>query len=177
MTAAGSSTYTDFAQINVGGVRPDGTDGVNELTYLILDVIADMRLLQPSSSIQVSEKNPDAFIKRAARILRTGFGQPSVFNTETLIQEMLRAGKSRVDARNGGTSGCVETGAFGKENYNLTGYFNLPKVLEITLHNGSDPRTGQQRGPQTGDPRTFQTFADLFAAFEQQLRHFIDIKI
>ncbi|MBN2469165.1 MAG: glycyl radical protein [Anaerolineae bacterium] len=177
VTAAESSTYTDFAQINVGGVRPDGTDGVNEVSFLLLDVIEEMRLLQPSSSVQVSKKNPDQFVRRAARIIRTGYGQPSVFNTETVIQEMIRQGKSVLDARNGGTSGCVETGAFGKENYNLTGYFNLPKVLEITLHNGQDPRTGQQLGPQTGDPRAFATFDELYAAFEIQLRHFIDIKI
>ncbi len=177
VTAAESGTYTDFAQINVGGVRPDGTDGVNEVTYLILDVIEAMRLLQPSSSIQVSRENPDAFIKRAGRIIRTGFGQPSVFNTETVIAEMLRAGKSLVDARCGGTSGCVETGAFGKENYNLTGYFNLPKVLEIALHNGVDPRTGKQLGPRTGDPRAFGSFEELFAAFEAQLDYFVDVKI
>ena len=81
------------------------------------------------------------------------------------------------DARNGGSSGCVEVGAFGKENYNLTGYFNMPKVLEITLHNGVDPRTGQQLGLATGDPAQFQSFDELFAAFEKQLRHFIDIKV
>ena len=80
VTAAESGTYTDFAQINVGGMQPDGSDGVNEVTYLLLDVIEEMRLLQPSSSIQVSKKNPDRFIKRAARIIRTGFGQPSIFN-------------------------------------------------------------------------------------------------
>ncbi len=177
VTAAESGTYTDFAQINLGGVRPDGADGVNEVTYLILDVIEAMRLLQPSSSIQVSRQNPDDFIKRAARIIRTGFGQPSVFNTEVVIAEMLRAGKSLVDARCGGTSGCVETGAFGKENYNLTGYFNLPKVLELTLYNGVDPRTGKQLGPRTGDPRTFANFDALFAAFETQLRYFVDVKI
>jgi pyruvate formate-lyase/glycerol dehydratase family glycyl radical enzyme len=177
VTAEESNTYTDFAQINVGGVRPGGSDAVNEVTFLILDVIEDMRLLQPSSSIQVSKKNPDRFIKRAARIIRTGFGQPSIFNTDVVVQELIRQGKSLVDARCGGTSGCVETGAFGKENYNLTGYFNLPKVLEITINNGTDPRTGKQIGLETGDPRSFETFDDLFAAFERQVNHFIDIKI
>jgi pyruvate formate-lyase/glycerol dehydratase family glycyl radical enzyme len=175
VTAAESSTYTDFAQINTGGVKPDGSDAVNEVTYLILDVIEEMRLLQPSSSIQVSKKNPDRFVKRAARIVRTGFGQPSMFNADMVVQELIRQGKAVVDARNGGTSGCVETGAFGKENYNLTGYFNMPKVLEITLHNGVDPRTGQRIGLETG--RTFETFEDVFAAYERQLKHFIDIKI
>ncbi|MFN2270870.1 MAG: trans-4-hydroxy-L-proline dehydratase, partial [Anaerolineae bacterium] len=177
VTAAESSTYTDFAQINTGGVKADGSDAVSEVTYLILDVIEEMRLLQPSSSVQVSKKNPDRFVKRAARIIRTGFGQPSVFNTDLVVQELVRQGKSVVDARCGGTSGCVEAGAFGKENYNLTGYFNLPKVLEITLHDGVDPRTGKQIGLATGDPTQFETFDELFAAYRKQLHYFIDIKI
>jgi pyruvate-formate lyase len=140
-------------------------------------VIEEMRLLQPSSSIQVSKKNPDAFIKRAARIIRTGFGQPSAFNADLIVQELVRQGKSITDARNGGSSGCVEVGAFGKENYNLTGYFNMPKVLEITLNNGVDPRTGKRIGLETGDPTEFQTFEDLFGAYENQLNYFIDVKV
>jgi len=177
VTAAESGTYTDFAQINLGGLRPDGSDGVNELTYLILDVVEEMRLLQPSTSIQVSKKNPDRFIKRAAQIIRTGFGQPSVFNADLIVQELVRQGKSVLDARQGGSSGCVEVGAFGKENYNLTGYFNMPKVLEIALHNGIDPRTGCRIGPETGDASRFESFEDLFAAYRKQLDHFIRIKV
>ena len=177
VTAAESSTYTDFAQINTGGVREDGSDAVNEVTYLILDVIEEMRLLQPSSSVQVSKKSPDRFIKRAAKIIRTGFGQPSVFNTDATVQELIRQGKSIVDARNGGTSGCVEVGAFGKENYNLTGYFNMPKVLEITLNNGVDPRTGLRIGPETGDPTQLDCFEDLMGAYRRQLDHFLEIKV
>jgi len=177
VTAAESGTYTDFAQINLGGVNPDGADAVNDVTFLLLDVIEDMRLLQPSSSIQVSKKNPDRYIKRAAKIIRTGFGQPSIFNTDVVVQEMVRVGKSVVDARCGGTSGCVETGAFGKENYTLTGYFNMPKVLDLTLNNGFDPRTGKQIGPQTGDPLQFKSFDELFEAYTKQLNHFVDIKI
>ncbi len=177
VTAAESGTYTDFAQINLGGVLPDGSDAVSELTYLMMDVIEDMRLLQPSSSIQVSKKNPDRFIKRAAKIIRTGFGQPSIFNSDLIVQELVRQGKDLIDARKGGSSGCVEVGAFGKENYNLTGYFNMPKVLEITLHNGIDPRSGHMIGIPTGDPSGFSSFEDLFNAFEMQMRYFIDVKV
>jgi pyruvate formate-lyase/glycerol dehydratase family glycyl radical enzyme len=177
VTAAESSTYTDFAQINTGGVYADGSDAVNDVTYLLLDVIEEMRLLQPSSSIQVSKKNPDRFVKRAAKIIRTGFGQPSIFNTDLIVQELVRQGKSVVDARNGGSSGCVEVGAFGKENYNLSGYFNLPKVLEITLHNGVDPRAGKRIGLETGDPGQFETFDQLFEAYKKQLKFFVDIKV
>jgi formate C-acetyltransferase len=177
VTAAESGTYTDFAQINLGGILEDGSDGVDEVTYLLLDVIEEMRLLQPSSSIQVSKKNPDRFVKRAARIIRTGFGQPSVFNADLIVQELVRMGKSVADARSGGSSGCVEVGAFGKEAYILTGYFNMPKVLELTLHNGLDPRTGRKIGLETGDPATFESFEEFFAAYEKQLRYFIDIKV
>jgi pyruvate formate-lyase/glycerol dehydratase family glycyl radical enzyme len=177
VTAAESSTYTDFAQINLGGLKADGSDGVNDVTYLILGTIEEMRLLQPSSSVQVSKKNPDRFVKRAARIIRTGFGQPSVFNSDLIVQELVRMGKSVADARDGGSSGCVEVGAFGKENYNLTGYFNMPKVLELTLHNGVDPRTGRRLGPETGDAAAFEMFDQLFAAYRRQLAHFVDIKV
>mgnify|MGYP006282830753 CR=1 FL=1 len=177
VTAAESGTYTDFAQINTGGLKADGSDGVNEVTYLILDVIEEMRLVQPSSSIQVSKKNPDRFIKRAARIIRTGFGQPSVFNSDLIVQELVRMGKSVRDARNGGSSGCVEVGAFGKEAYILTGYFNLPKVLELTLHNGVDPRTSKRIGVETGDVGQFGSYEQLFEAFRRQLSYLIDVKI
>jgi len=177
VTAAESGTYTDFAQINLGGINPaDGSDAVNEVTYLILDVIEETRLLQPSSSIQVSKKNPDRFIQRAARIIRTGFGQPSVFNCDLIVQELMRMGKTIEDARAGGSSGCVEVGAFGKENYNLTGYFNMPKVLEITLHNGIDPRTGARLGLETGELSSFTSFDDFFAAYQRQVTHFVNIK-
>ena len=100
-----------------------------------------------------------------------------MFNTDLIVQELVRQGKSVADARNGGSSGCVEVGAFGKENYNLTGYFNMPKVLEMTLHNGVDPRTGRQIGLATGDPTQFESFEEFFAAYEKQLRYFIDIKV
>lgn len=177
VTAQESGTYTDFCLINVGGVKPDGSDAVNPMTYLILDVIEEMRLLQPSSMVQISKKNPDRYIDRALRIVRTGFGQPSLFNTDAILQELLRQGKDIVDARCGGASGCVEAGAFGKEAYILTGYLSLPKVLEIALNDGVDPLTGKRLGPSTGDPRSFETFDELFAAFETQLRHFVDVKI
>jgi formate C-acetyltransferase len=177
VTAEESGTYTDFCNINLGGLKEDGSDGVNELSYILLDVIEEMRILQPSSNIQVSEKTPDEFIKRALKIIKTGFGQPSVFNADAIVQELTRQGKSLVDARNGGASGCVETGAFGKEAYILTGYFNLVKIFEVTLNNGYDPLTDKQVGLKTGDPTTFTTFEELLTTYSKQLKHFIDIKI
>ncbi len=177
ITAKESNTYTDFALINLGGLKADGSNAVNELSYIILDVIEEMRILQPSSMVQLSKKNPDRFLKRALKIIKTGFGQPSIFNTDTIIQELVRQNKSIEDARRGGASGCVESGAFGTESYILTGYFNLTKILELTLFNGVDPQTGNQLGPETGEFSNFQNFEDFIRAYEQQLKHFVDIKI
>jgi len=94
-----------------------------------------------------------------------------------MIEILHRQGKSLDDARTGGVSGCVETGAFGKECYILSGYFNLPKVLEITLHNGRDPGTGKKIGIETGEASEFKDFEELFNAFRKQLKFFLDVKM
>lgn len=175
VTAKESNTYTDFALINVGGVKEDGSDAVNELSYVLLDVIEEVRLLQPSSMVQISKKNPDRFLKRALHIVKTGFGQPSIFNTDAIVQELMRQGKSVEDARNGGASGCVESGAFGTESYILSGYFNLAKVLEITLNSGYDKRTDKQVGLEI--PADFKSYEEMMEAYQKQLNYFINIKI
>ena len=177
VTAAESGTYTDFANINIGGLLADGSDGSNEISHMLLDIVEDMHLLQPSNNVQLSRKSPDALLFRALKVIRKGYGLPSIFNADAVVQEQLRQGKTLADARAGGCSGCVETGAFGKEAYILTGYFNMPKVLELALHDGVDPRTGKQLGPRTGPAEGFASFDDLFAAFRQQMSHFIDVKM
>ncbi len=177
ITAKESSTYTDFCLINLGGLKSDGSDAVNELSYIILDIIEEMKLLQPGSMVQLSKKNPDRFIKSALKVVKRGYGQPSIFNTDTIIQQMVRQGKSIEDAREGGASGCVETGAFGREAYFLTGYFNLTKVLELTLHNGVDPLSGDMVGIKTGMAEQFKDFEELMNAYEKQLNYFVDIKV
>ena len=177
ITLKESSSYTDFANINTGGVTPEGEDGVNEVSYIILDCMDEMQLVQPNSNVQISRKNPRKFLKRACEIARKGWGQPAFYNTEAIIQELMNAGKSLEDARKGGSSGCVETGAFGNEAYILQGYFNLPKIFEITLFNGLDPMTGKQLGLKTGDPTQFKSFDELWDAYTKQVHYFLDIKV
>ncbi|MDR1783395.1 MAG: glycyl radical protein [Dysgonamonadaceae bacterium] len=177
VTAEESNTYTDFCLINIGGLTEKGEDAVNDVSFLLLDVIEEMRILQPSSMVQLSRLNPDAFIDRAVKITKTGFGQPSIFNIDAIVQELLNQGKKLEDARNGGASGCVESGAFGTESYILCGYFNMPKILEITLHDGFDPRTNKQVGLHTGKLSYLTTYDRLLDAFKQQIKHFADIKI
>ena len=177
ITLKESGTYTDFANINTGGVTPEGHDGVNEVSYLILECMDEMKLLQPSSNVQISKKTPQEFLIKACEISRKGWGQPAFYNTESIIQELLNAGKSIADARKGGTSGCVETGAFGNEAYILTGYFNLPKILEITLHNGYDQAAGEPLGLALGKAEDFKSYEELFEAYKKQILYFLDIKM
>ncbi|MBC7123430.1 MAG: formate C-acetyltransferase/glycerol dehydratase family glycyl radical enzyme, partial [Pseudothermotoga sp.] len=174
ITAEESFTYNDFSKINIGGLKTDGSDAVNELSYLILEVLSEMRTLQPNTAVLVSDKNPDAFLLKALEVMAPGFGEPPFFNYDRIIVKMLRQGKTLEDARESGVSGCVETGALGKEAYILTGYLNLPKILEITLNGGVDPRTGKRIGLETPLPRSFD---ELWDSFLKQLRYFIDLKM
>jgi formate C-acetyltransferase len=177
ITEEQSGTYQDFALINVGGLKPDGSDAVNDVSYLILEVVEEMRLIQPSACIQLSRKNPDDFLTKALEVVRQGFGQPSIFNTDVILKEFEHAGKSEEDALAGGPSGCVTISAFGKESCTLTGYCNWPKIFELTLNNGVDPVTAGRVGPETGAAADFGTFDDLMAAYRRQVEHFINVKI
>ncbi|MEN8729881.1 MAG: trans-4-hydroxy-L-proline dehydratase, partial [Desulfuromonadales bacterium] len=177
ITARESGTYNDFTNINIGGVTGDGRDGVSEVSYLMLEVIEELHVLQPGNSVHVSSKTPDRFLNAACKVIRQGHGYPSVFNPDVYIVEMLRQGKSLRDAREGGCSGCIEVGAFGKEAYILTGYLNVPKILEVTLNNGIDPVTGKRAGIATGDPRHFESYDELYAAFQRQLNFIVETKV
>ncbi len=177
VTAQESGTYNDFTNINIGGLLSDGTDGVNEVSHILLQVIDEIHLLQPGCNIQVSNKTPDSFLKKACKLIRKGYGYPSLFNADETIMEMVRAGKSIEDAREGGCSGCIETGAFGKEAYILTGYLNVPKILELTMNNGIDPLTGKRISIQTGESNELDSYEKLMKAFKRQLEFVVDVKL
>jgi pyruvate formate-lyase/glycerol dehydratase family glycyl radical enzyme len=177
VTAQESGTYNDFTNINIGGLRPDGCDAVNEVSYILLETVDELHLLQPGSNVQISHKTPNRFLKAACEVIRKGYGYPAVFNADEVIMEQIRTGKRLEDAREGGCSGCIETGAFGKEAYILTGYLNVPKILELALNNGIDPLSGRAVALQTGDASLFKDFEDLYAAFAQQLNYVVDLKI
>ena len=177
ITARESGTYNDFTNINIGGVDREGRSGVNELSYMMLEIQEELHELQPGLSIHIAENTPDEFLEAGIKVIRLGHGYPSVFNPDTYVQELVRQGKTLEDAREGGCSGCIEVGAFGKEAYLLTGYLNTPKILEITLNNGVDPETGKKLGLETGDPRAFKTYEELYAAWRQQMIYFVNLKL
>ena len=177
ITAKESGTYNDFTNINIGGLKRNGSDGVSEVSYIMLEIIEELHVLQPGNSVHIGSRTPDRFLKEACKVIRQGHGYPSVFNPDIYIPEMLRQGKSLEDARDGGCSGCIEVGAFGKEAYILTGYLNVPKIVEITLNNGINPLSGKRVSIETGDPRNFETYQDLYKAFLKQLNYIVGQKI
>lgn len=177
VTALESGTYNDFTNINIGGVDRNGNSATNELSYMILEVQEELHELQPGLSIHIAENTPDDFLLAGIKVIRQGHGYPSIFNPDTYVQELVREGKTLEDAREGGCSGCIEVGAFGKEAYLLTGYLNTPKILEITLNNGVDPETGKKLGLETGDPRLFKTFDELYEAWHKQMTYFVNLKL
>lgn len=177
VTALESGTYNDFTNINIGGVDRNGNSATNEISYMILEIQEELHELQPGLSIHIAENTPDEFLLAGIKVIRQGHGYPSIFNPDTYVKEMVRAGKTLEDAREGGCSGCIEVGAFGKEAYLLTGYLNTPKILEITLNNGIDPETGKKLGLETGDPRTFKTFEELYEAWHKQMAYFVNLKL
>ena len=177
VTALESGTYNDFTNINIGGVDREGRSATNELSYMILEIQEELHELQPGLSIHIAENTPDDFLIEGIKVIRQGHGYPSIFNPDTYIKELMRDGKSLEDAREGGCSGCIEVGAFGKEAYLLTGYLNTPKILEITLNNGIDPETGKRLGLETGDPRAFKSFEELYDAWHRQMVYFVNLKL
>ena len=177
VTALESGTYNDFTNINIGGIDKYGNNAVNELSYIILEIQEELHELQPGLSIHVSKVTPDDFVVAGAKVIRQGHGYPSVFTPDTYTKELVRQGKTQEDANEGGCSGCIEVGAFGKEAYILTGYLNTPKILEITLNNGIDPITGKKLGLETGDPRTFTSYEQLYEAYHKQMIYFVNLKL
>ena len=177
ITALESGTYNDFTNINIGGIDRNGNNAVNELSYIILEIQEELHELQPGLSIHVSKVTPDDFVMAGAKVIRQGHGYPSVFNPDTYTKELVRQGKTQEDANEGGCSGCIEVGAFGKEAYILTGYLNTPKILEITLNNGIDPMTGKKLGLETGDPRNFTSYEELYEAYHKQMIYFVNLKL
>ncbi len=177
ITARESGTYNDFTNLNIGGITSDGKDGVSEVSYIMLEIVEELHILQPGNAVHISSKTPDRFLHAACKVIRQGHGYPSVFNPDTYVLELLRQGKSLKDAREGGCSGCIEVGAFGKEAFVLTGYLNVPKIVEVTLNNGIDPVTGKRVSIETGAPRDFKSYDELYGAFVKQLNHIVDLKI
>ncbi len=168
------STF-DFRHLTVGGVKPDGADGTNELSYLCLE--ATERLRTPRDiAVRIHRGTPEPFLRKAAAIARMGLGRPDFWNDHVTVEAMTKAGIPLEDARDYSPIGCVELTIAGKCNSRTMGHsINLAKCLELALNNGRDQTTGEQIGPQTGE--TLKSYEELHAAYRKQAEHFVRLAI
>ena len=176
-TAKASNTYVDFQNLNVGGLRADGRDGTNAVSYFCLNALDALTLPQPQLSCLVSSKTDNDFLMRACEVVRNGSGMPAMFNDDVKVISLLSGGKTLTEARSGGVNGCVEVNAQGCDNMASTGYLNLAKCLELALNDGVSMTHAKQLGPRTGKVTDFNRFEDVWHAFAQQLKAAVDLKV
>ena len=158
----------------VGGQTPDGKDATNELSYLCLDAAADLQTKQPVLAVRVFDGTPEALIRKGAEMIQQGMANPGFFNDEAAIKMTQGKGCTIEEARDWTIVGCIQPGPGGGSTDGSpdAGYVNAPKVLELVLHNGRDPKTGELLGLETGDPRDFKNIEELKDALKKQLAYF-----
>ncbi|MGY5858155.1 MAG: glycyl radical protein [Candidatus Thorarchaeota archaeon] len=165
-----------FQNLTVGGQDDGGNDVTNEITRLVLEATANIRVTQPTVSFRWHKKTPQDVKLQVVELVSHGLGMPGIFNDEAIIPMMLDKGTSKSDAPNYSILGCVEPIIEGKSDPRPNiGYVNLPKILEITLNNGRNPKTGELVGKETGNPREFRSFDQVMKAYEEQIDHTIDL--
>ncbi|TDX30693.1 glycyl radical protein [Rhodovulum visakhapatnamense] len=172
VSAQAFAGYAVFQNLCVGGQTEDGLDATNDMSYMCMEAVAHVKLPAPSFSIRVWQGTPDEFLFRAAEVVRLGLGVPAVYNDEVIIPALQNRGVSLADARDYGIVGCVEPQAIHRtEGWHDAAFFNVAKVLEITMNNG---RVGDtQLGPKTGEMTDWNSLDDFYAAFKTQMAFFV----
>jgi pyruvate formate-lyase/glycerol dehydratase family glycyl radical enzyme len=171
--------YPTYQNVTIGGSNPDGSDAVNELTYVILESVGEAKLTQPNLSARLHANSPEKFIRECANIIATGFGMPALHTDEIIITALLNKGVHYKDAYNYTMVGCVEVAVPGKWGYRCTGmtFLNMIKVVELTLHDGYDSRTGLTLHTGNGRLTDFKTFAALWSAWLENISYYTKLTV
>ncbi len=172
---AGDPTGQDLC---VGGLDKNGNDATNEMSFICLDALAEVRMIQPNFSVRYHKDTPWDLRLKAAEVIKMGGGMPQNFNDDVMIPALVRRGYRLEDARNWCIIGCVEV-AISEDNWGNGGasWNSIAKVLELALNNGVGRygnNKGKQVGPKTGDPRKFKSYEEVWDALVKQLNYFID---
>lgn len=171
----GRACWAVSQNVLLGGLLPDGRDGVNELTYAALEATRELSVPQPSVAVRLHRGSPARYKKLIAEMLARGGGIPALHNDESVIPAMLAQGYSLEDARNYVIAGCQEYVAPGCDNPRTTaGKFNLLKCLELTLNGGAAALSGKKLGPAPGRMDTFGAF---LREYFRQVEFFTDVMV
>lgn len=164
-----------YIHIMLGGILPDGSDGCNELTDLILHCMEDLQTKEPCISFRYHDNVNQETFRLAMKVALEGGSHPAFYNDSTCISYMTRLGFTEEEATNWAVCGCTETVVQGKSDFqSQMGYFNAIKVFEITLYDGMDPISKKQVGPHTGDVSTFTSMEQLKEAYLKQQAFFLN---
>ena len=174
--------YPLYSNLMVGGMKPDGTDGTNDLSYLCIDAVDQVRLPEPNFSVRYWQGSPRELLIESAKLIRKGFGMPSMFADETVINSFRNVDIPEEVARDYASIGCVEVGIPGKWTHRATGmtYLNLGKILELILHNGVDPDSGIQLisvNEDEGTEVSFESYEQLFAEWKRFMKFYTDLAV
>jgi formate C-acetyltransferase len=154
--------------IVIGGLTPEGKDGTNALTYLLLDSYRRNEMTNPLLTVRVHEQSPAPLLRRACEVLKAGGGMPALFNDEALVPALERIGIPRPHARDYTNDGCWEVIIPGRTDFCFQ-RLSVMLCLEWALNRGRSRLYGNQQGPGTGDPRGLASFEDVWTAFATQL--------
>ena len=157
------------------GCHRDGSDAVNDLSYLAMEVYDELDTTDPKLSVRVGSQTPDALLHRITQIMRQGKTSFVLVNDEVTIPALQRYGKTLEDARDYLLIGCYEPAVEGKEiACNMSLKINLAKAVELALHQGIDPVSQKKLGPRTKNPRDMTDFNSFLAAVLEQIDAQID---
>jgi len=170
--------YTGFAKwhnFTIGGVTPDGQDATNKLTYLILEAARRTKTPHHTITLRVYEGTPKELMIKALQLVKTGVGMPAFIGDKSYTEWLLSRGVPLELARDYVVAGCIEVSLQGHSRQPKCTFFVPPKVLEIFMNNGVDPKTGLEVGPFKENLENFETFDDFVSAFKEYLAHFIHL--
>lgn len=158
----------------VGGQTRSGEDATNELSYLILEAARDCQTPHHTITVRVHEGTPEALMLKALEVVKTGVGLPAFVGDKSYIDFLLSYGIPIEEARDYVLAGCINAQVTGQSRFVSDPMFIVPRIFDIFMHNGADPKTGEQVALQTGELEGFATFDDLMKAFKQQLAYFME---
>ena len=168
LSSAGSPMYQN---VTIGGQTPDKKDAVNELSFVVLQSVAQTRLTQPNLTVRYKNINK-AFFDDCIEVMKLGFGMPALNNDEIIIPSFINWGVKEEDAYNYSAIGCVETAVPGKWGYRCTGmsYINFPRVLLCAMNDGVDLTTGKRFTKGYGYFKDMKSYEELLSAWDKTVR-------
>jgi pyruvate formate-lyase/glycerol dehydratase family glycyl radical enzyme len=174
--------YPLYSNLMVGGMKSDGSDGTNELSYIALRAMDLNRLPEPNLSVRYWGGTPRSLLEESARLIREGFGMPSLFADETVIPAMMSIRLPLEVARDYASMGCVETAIPGRWGHRATGmtYMNFGKILELVLNNGVDPDSGIQLISANGKPERdvdYTSYDEVWETWKKFLKFYTDLAV